>query len=121
MASAKGLFSKVLIREGWFDKTAQRAGWFDAATLGGTDAKVSWVQLEIPAGVSGGSLIPRRALWLDAGALRQISDALIGTGKKPVVILSGVLRERSTTEGVPVIIDGGSLHCLDGATEELLI
>lgn len=54
MASAKGLFSKVLIREGWFDKTAQRVGWFDATLLdssaaAGIDARVSWVQLELPA------------------------------------------------------------------------
>lgn len=68
-----------------------------------------------------GSLLPRRALVCDGPWLAEITDVLLGTGRKPVVILAGELRERAAAEGVPVIIDAGSLRCLDAATEQLLI
>jgi len=68
-----------------------------------------------------GSLLPRRALVRDGSWFAEIADPLLGTGKKPLVILAGELRERVATEGVPVIIDAGALRCLDAATEQLLI
>lgn len=68
-----------------------------------------------------GSLLPRRALVRGGPWLAEITDGLLGTGKKPLVILGGELRERIAAEGVPVIVDAGALRCLDPATEQLLI
>lgn len=45
-----------------------------------------------------------RALILDTGVLREILDAELGTGKKPIVLLNGELKQRATTEGSPLVI-----------------
>ena len=79
-------------------------------------AAVAWVQIEIP---KAPPLTPRRALYLAAGVLGQIPTGLLGTGLKPVVILSGELKERAASEGTPVILDAGLLRCLNAASESL--
>lgn len=43
------------------------------------------------------------------------------TGKKPIVLLDGALRERATSEGTPVIVVDGQLRCLDTTTESLTL
>lgn len=61
-----------------------------------------------------------RAL-LRSGALKaQITDAEIGTGKKPLVLVDGQLRERVGTEGVPIVFDGVQVRVI-AADETLLL
>ena len=70
---------------------------------------------------SGVALTPRRALYWDGSLIREITDGLIGSGKKPIVLLNGRLRERAASEGIPVIVQNGQLRCLDSSTESLMI
>ena len=65
---------------------------------------------------------PVRALVLINGAIRQITDAQIGTGLRPLVIMSdGKLKERSESEGVPLIISAGFIRCMNTSTETLQV
>lgn len=65
---------------------------------------------------------PRRAIYLLSGVLREIPTALLGTGIKPIVILTdGTKKERATVEGQPLIMDNGTLRTLNASTETLLI
>lgn len=68
------------------------------------------------------SLIQRRALYWAGSGFAQITDALVGTGKKPFVILSdGSIKERVLSEGTPIIWDSSVLRALQGSTETLVI
>ena len=66
--------------------------------------------LEINVNITGDVPVFRRAIVLNAGLLCQISDAEIGTGRKPVKTLGGEF----------LIVVGASLKTL-GADETLLI
>ena len=95
---------------------------FDAALFGGAGELFDAALFDaVVFETASGSLLPRRALVRDGQWLAEVTDAWLGTGRKPVVILAGELRERVAAEGVPVIIDSGVLRCLDAATEQLLI
>lgn len=96
---------------------------FDSALFGGEsvlfdDAIFDSVLFDDGGGTS---LTPRRALYWDGSLIREITDVLVGTGKKPIVLLNGTLKERAATEGVPVIVMNGQLRCLDTTTESLMI
>jgi hypothetical protein len=54
------------------------------------------------------TLIPAKALILSAGELKQISSGELGTGKKPVVIDAGSVKQRSASEGKALVLAGGS-------------
>lgn len=60
-----------------------------------------------------------RALVLTNGELGLITDAQVGTGKKPVVLLSGDLKERAASEGLSLTLSDGVIRQL--ATDETLI
>lgn len=60
-----------------------------------------------------------RSLILSAGLIVVLPIGQESTGKKPLVLLSGELKERATTEGTPVILDNGALRTL--AAGETLI
>lgn len=68
-------------------------------------------------------LTPVRAIVVTSGSLGEVTDAQLGTGKKPVVVYQGDLKERATIEGEPVVMSGGqgTLRTLNAASEELLI
>lgn len=51
-----------------------------------------------------------RALTTALGMVRNITTAELGTGLKPVVLVSGQLKLRSTNEGSPVVIVSGQLR-----------
>jgi hypothetical protein len=68
------------------------------------------------------SVVYRRALIVSSGRVRQILDAELGTGLKPVVLMSdGTVRVRETTEGVPVVLDDNMRMKTLGPGEQLLI
>ena len=68
------------------------------------------------------SLTLKRAIVLYSGILSQLLTADIGTGKKPIVVMTdGTLKQRSTSEGSAIILDAGVLRVLDTSTEELEI
>lgn len=102
---------------GLFDTEKFDPALFDAGLPPVLNARVFWAEIEVPA-FSG---TPRRALFWDGANLREVTDALLGTGKKPIVLLSGALKERAVSEGVAVVIVNGSLRCIDPATEVLLV
>ena len=60
-----------------------------------------------------------RALILTDGALRVLPVGQENTGKKPIVLLDGNLKERVGSEGVPIILDAGALRTL-GQGESLV-
>lgn len=67
------------------------------------------------------SVTPRPALVLISGLLQEVPAALLGTGKLPIVVMpNGTIRERQTTEGIPLILMSGVLRQLN-ATETLQI
>jgi hypothetical protein len=66
--------------------------------------------------------IYRRALILSGGRVRQILDAELGTGLRPVVLMSdGTLRVRATTEGTPIVLGTDMRRRTLAAGETLLI
>lgn len=71
-------------------------------------------------GVRPPSAIARRALILAAGLLKEILDAQVGTGLKPIVLVGGGLQERVASEGTPVVVVNGKLKTL-AADETLTI
>jgi hypothetical protein len=54
----------------------------------------------------------RRALTIINGVKRQLQTAQLGTGLKPLVLLNGMLKLRSTTEGIPVVFANGQYRTL---------
>ena len=60
-----------------------------------------------------------RALILTDGTLRVLPVGQENTGKKPIVLLDGNLKERVGSEGVPIILDAGALRTL-GQGESLV-
>ena len=68
---------------------------------------------------AGGGGTSIRALIVISGVLRQITDAEVGTGKKPVVLLDGTLKERTASEGLPIVYDAGDLRTI--ASGEILL
>lgn len=99
-------------------------GLFDSALFGGESVLLDDAIFDsslFDVGVAGHQLTPRRALYWDGSLIREITDVLIGTGKKPIVLLDGALKERATTEGSPVVVVDGQLRCLDTITESLTI
>ena len=60
-----------------------------------------------------------RALILTDGMLRVLPVGQENTGKKPIVLLDGNLKERVGSEGVPIILDAGALRTL-GQGESLV-
>lgn len=62
---------------------------------------------------------PRRAVILSEGTLVVLPIGQENTGKKPIVLLDGNLKERVGSEGVPIILDAGALRTL-GQGESLV-
>lgn len=60
-----------------------------------------------------------RALILAGGTLCVLPVGQENTGKKPIVLLDGNLKERVGSEGVPIILDAGALRTL-GQGESLV-
>lgn len=60
-----------------------------------------------------------RALIITDGTLRVLPVGQENTGKKPIVMLDGNLKERVGSEGVPIILDAGVLRTL-GQGESLV-
>lgn len=60
-----------------------------------------------------------RALIITDGTLRVLPVGQENTGKKPIVLLDGNLKERVGSEGVPIILDAGALRTL-GQGESLV-
>ena len=70
----------------------------------------------------GGVSLAQRALYWNGLCVAQITDALIGTGKKPIVLmLDGTLRERVASEGTPLILVNSKRMLLNTSTETLLV
>jgi hypothetical protein len=70
----------------------------------------------------GKTTIYRRALILSGGRVRQILNAELGTGLRPVVLMSdGTLRVRATTEGTPIVLGTDMRVRTLAAGETLLI
>lgn len=68
------------------------------------------------------TVIPRRALILGtAGEIAVLPAGQQGTGKKPLVLLNGDLKQRATTEGVPVIYKDSGLITINPGKEDLII
>jgi len=76
VANPGGVFDETAVAAGWFDETAQAAGWFDGDLAGAgaapIDARVSWVQLEVPAAPAAGTQIKtwNGSAWV-VGALKR--------------------------------------------------
>lgn len=60
--------------------------------------------------LSDGTIV--RALVLENGRLAQIPTGQEGLGRKPIVIYQGTLKERTWSEGTPVVLDAGNLRTL---------
>lgn len=60
-----------------------------------------------------------RAIILSNGALAVLPLGQEGSGKKPIVLLDGAMKERAADEGVPLILDAGALRTI--ATGETLV
>jgi hypothetical protein len=56
-------------------------------------------------------LTPRRALiWL-SDLIQEVPTAMLGTGKLPIVLMpDGTLKQRQTSEGVPLVLVSGVLR-----------
>lgn len=81
-----------------------------AAAFFERQAKIAWVQFEIPAGDEEGAFY--RALIIVDGAIYQITDALVGTTLKPLVLYEGQVKQRSEDEGFPLVLIDGQLCTL---------
>jgi hypothetical protein len=66
------------------------------------------------------SLPGKRILTLSNGLIRELPVGQENTGKKPIVLLNGNLKERSTTEGTVVLLKDGQLKPYDPTTESLV-
>ena len=85
--------------------------WDDGATTVGPVQGTGFVTL--------GGGVSFRALILTDGTLRVLPVGQENTGKKPIVLLDGNLKERVGSEGVPIILDAGALRAL-GQGESLV-
>ena len=54
-----------------------------------------------------------RSIILEAGALTVLPIGQEGTGKKPIVLLDGNLKERVGSEGIPVVLENGDLRTVE--------
>lgn len=93
-----------------------------SAPLGSTgyEARVYWLEVRYVAGT--GSLVPRRAMVLIDGRLRILPTGQEGLGLRPIVLMpDGTVRQRATTEGMPLIWKNNYLYTLNNATEQLVI
>jgi hypothetical protein len=70
--------------------------------------------------VPGVQVSTQRALIMIGGQVQQIVDALVGSNQKPLVMYQGYIRERTTIEGTPLILENGRLRTLN-PNEALLI
>lgn len=61
-----------------------------------------------------------RALVMVNNLITQITDALVGTGLKPLVLVNGVIQQRVASEGIPIVYDGNKMRTMSG-TETLII
>lgn len=107
-----GSFDSSLESAGWFDEILQPPGWFDEHLISTARVRISWLQI---------TGIQRRAVILRSSALCQILDSEIGTSLKPIVLLGGVLKQRGTTEGLPIVVNSdGNLRTLQSGESLLL-
>ena len=106
MANA-GFFDVLNTPKGWFSVDSTVLGWFDKSII------------QVPYAVP---LTYRRAILWNGSIYIEITDDLVGTGLKPLVLLDdGTIKERSASEGTPVILIDGILKTLNTATEQLKI
>ena len=96
-------------------------GIFDAALFGGEADLFDSAVFDSAIFDAGSNLLPVRAIYWSGSSLCQIKDADVGSGMRPIVLLNGQLKERSSSEGVPVVLDGGQLRCISSSVEMLLI
>ena len=89
------------------------AAWSDGTTTVGPVGSGAWSTAAITVEVSFRSII------LEAGVLTVLPIGQEGTGKKPIALLDGNLKERVGSEGVPIILDAGALRTL-GQGESLV-
>jgi hypothetical protein len=62
-----------------------------------------------------------RALIVFSAGFAQVTDAQVGSGFKPIVLVGGTIQQRVTTEGLPIVLDAaGYLRTLK-ATETLIL
>lgn len=114
MAKA-GSFDLTISPLSWFDESFTPAGRFASDLISQDTARVevSWLSIT--------SNSTRRALILRSSALAQILDSEIGTSLKPIVLLAGVLKQRATVEGIPVVMGAdGNLRTLESGETLLL-
>lgn len=64
--------------------------------------------------------VDRRILILSSGMIKELPVGQENTGKKPIVIFNGALRERSTSEGSIVLMKNGKLSVYDSTTDTLV-
>ena len=64
---------------------------------------------------------PARALLVSGPYYTQITDAQLGTGQKPLVLLDGIIQQRVTVgSGLPLVYANGGVRTLL-STESLLL
>lgn len=117
---SKTWFDKTCDPKSWFDVTTKPGGWFSIESIADNIAlptKVYWVQLEIPYGAP---LSQARAVYWNGNQIAEVTDALIGTGLKPLVLLNGEVKERAASEGDAIVLIEGVL-CVLPSGYELLI
>lgn len=94
----------------WYSETRARI----LQITGQTTSQNEWL---VPVSLG----IQVRALLFKLGLIQQIADAELGTGKKPLVLLSdGTIKERAASEGQPLVYDAtiGGLRTI--ASNEIL-
>lgn len=64
--------------------------------------------------------VDRRILILSSGMIKELPVGQENTGKKPIVLHNGALRERSASEGSIILIKDGKLSGYDPNTETLI-
>lgn len=65
--------------------------------------------------------VQHRALVLQNGEIAQIPDLQIGTGKRPLVLVSSEIRERVSSEGTPLVVTDGAIRTIDPTFESIMI
>lgn len=100
--SHQGWFDKHAIPSAWFATEATAKGWFDELIVGGEDA------------------VGVRALYWNGSRICQVTDALVGTGLKPLVLLNGIIKERAASEGVPLVFMNDAITTLPSGSTLLI-
>lgn len=77
--------------------------------------------LLLNANFSSDPILSYKALIFSQEGLRQIFNNEIGTGLKPIVIDNGTIKQRSASEGIPVVYKGSWPLATLSDGEELLI